>query len=277
MKRIALLTFVLILGSITSAHAVYTADGILSDWGIDLSVPESADLGYLETNTPKGVNADYETEDISAYGTANEWYFVGPGWSNPGNTYDVEGLYFDNDAEFAYIAIVTGLHFNIDGGIADGFFDVGDIFLDTGLYQNTTDTKKYAFGIDVSSYVASLVPGTAGTADFYGVNDWQGTQIFSDANPWTIGINNTGAATSIDFAYSGNQNTHYVMEAKIPLSLLGLSNEEHDIWAHWTMQCGNDVLNLKASVNHVVPEPATMLLFGTGLAGAFLKRKKRTI
>ncbi|MDR3089465.1 MAG: PEP-CTERM sorting domain-containing protein [Desulfobulbaceae bacterium] len=58
----------------------------------------------------------------------------------------------------------------------------------------------------------------------------------------------------------------------IDLAMYGLDGE---IGLHWTMSCGNDVVEGVVSAPPQVPEPATMLLFGTGLAGLAAYRRRR--
>ncbi|HED00889.1 MAG TPA: PEP-CTERM sorting domain-containing protein [Proteobacteria bacterium] len=180
-------------------------------------------------------------------------------------------MYFDNDQYNAYIAIVQGLP--IDGGTAprNPWFYPGDIAIDA---DNNPLTGEYGFeyGLKVRSENGFQ------QGYLYSVSNWEDVYYSQDniANPYKI-LSGT-SPSQIDFVYSLNQNTHYVLEAKIPLGLLGLSANPGDpicpLRIHWTQQCGNDYLTLNADVNPV-PEPTTLLLLGTGLIGLSTLARKR--
>lgn len=247
MKKTLLAVALLLLGSASCANA-YVVDGNVSDWGVDLTPNAAKSIHYLDTNTPTGAGVSYVTEDNASHLTSS--IYVGPGWST-GNTYDAEAMYLDNDNLNVYLAIVTGLpQFGAQ-------YPAGDIFFDTGKYQDPSspfyDPKKFTYGINIA------------TSKLYNVSSWQSVAIFTDANPWAIG---SGVFLGdVPFVYSGDQKTHHVLEASVPLNLLGLQDGD-SLWAHWTMQCGNDVLNLKRDVV-VTPEPPSVVLFAVGLLLAF--------
>lgn len=260
-KLIFAIMFISIVFTGTPAYAVYSINGDVSDWGIDLSA--AFNKGYLDDNLPSGGNdIDYVAEDNTDTATGG---YVEPGYST-GNMYDAEAMYFDNDNEFVYLAIISGLP------QTGAQFGPGDIFIDTGLYQDPLSASydgnklyRYGFAIDISE------------KKLYSVDSWNQSyysQHRAAADPFSIG-SGTGLG-AVDFAYSGNINSHYVMEAKIPLAMLGIGHGETDVWLSWTMRCGNDYLKMQADTV-VAPEPMSMVLFGSGLFGILSIRRKKKI
>ena len=97
-------------------------------------------------------------------------------------------------------------------------------------------------------------------------NPWQyesgGTPVASGEISYLTGLADDYFG---EVLYGGSHNAF-----SVDLSFLDPGTE---FWAHYTYQCGND--NLMGSGTTVVPEPHTMLLFGSGLIGlAGLGRRK---
>lgn len=271
MKKIVLIILVL-FSSITTAQAFYTIDGDVSDWGINLNL--AVHKNYLDNNLPTGgKDMDYVTEDNVDKFSGTVW--VGPGYSTK-NTYDAESLYFDNDSTYAYIALITGLP------QTEVTYPAGDIFIEVG---GAVDPFGINYTPTVNSFAIDIKSST-----LYSVASIEKVKYIqhSESNPWRLkrdplDLNEVDSSNAlirpIDFVYSTDEEktSHYVMEARILLTDLGLDlsdmNDE-TIWLHWTMKCGNDYLNLKADIN-AVPEPASLILFATGLFNLYFFRRKK--
>lgn len=247
LKREILIIMIGVLGFIFHSAFGYVIDGSLSDWGIDLTGADKK--GYLDKHLPSGGwDIDYTTEDNAD--KSDGLQEVGPGWSYK-NYFDAESIYFDNDQFYIYIVVVGGL--SKYGYEYKGYkYKPGDIGIDLDL------DGSYEYVIDVT------------TSKLYQNPTWEDVLFWSEANPWRRKPRTGTSLGSIDFSYSTLQNSHYVLEAKVPLILLNLSANPGDpvykLNIHWTMECGNDYLKLSADINPV-PEPTTLLFLTSGLLG----------
>ena len=199
-----------------------------------------------------GVNAYIEEDQCTALNPCAGGY-LNPGWGN--QRYDVEFLAATWNATSLSILVVTGLPKN------NTPYAPGDIAIDFG--QDGT----YDYGIETTG-------GNAGNV-YTGIT-WDNGLWGPVSDPTSIISGSLVAGSSQQLAYSttpftgyGNDASaeHYAIEATV--SLDHFSEWGQDFTLHWTMNCGNDALDLPVSV----PEPSTIALLGLGLIGIGAARK----
>lgn len=206
--------------------------------------------------------------------------------------WDLEGFFQDGK----YLSLVGGYNFK-DG--AEGY-NSGDIFISTiGNYgvgptsggdNNAKVNSNYGY-----EFVFDLKFDSVASGKFaYDVYDIRGINVETltakymlnqtntpiSANPWRY-VSGGQLIASGEFAFESGLTdaatgftggSHYKISG-FDLSLLSIPVGT-EFFSHFTMGCGND--NLMGQGTFHTPEPATMLLFGTGLAGlAGVARRRR--
>ncbi len=223
-----------------------------------------------------------------------------PGGDEP---YDVEAMYFDDDPNNVYIAVVTS--FPIPPGLTEARkpyrhdpqeIVTGDIALDLGLNAPAADGFRYDYGVNLNhekrtanggvfngSTVGNEVYRTA-NSDWYLGNPHVSASGHSMTNfdPNYTGFSGSLAGTAqvnaYEYTFPGGKEENgfptYVIEATIPKSILVGLAPGQQVGVSWLPGCRNDSGNFVGDIDaQAVPEPATLLLFAMG--GAALAAGKR--
>jgi len=255
--------------------------------------------------TKNVASADYSVSDW--YGSwsktrLNKYHTVWGEHPAGDEPYDVEAMYFDDDPENLYVAVVTS--FPVPPGLIETRADdrrivTGDLALDLGLNNPGADGFRYDYGVNLNHEIR-----TDDNAQFNG--DTVGTELYRTANSdWYLGApsgsaSGNGEMTNIDPAdddfsgtFVGNVQVNayeytfadgklengfptYVIEATISRSLLAGVAPGDSIGVSWLPGCRNGIGQFVGDINsQAVPEPATLILFLAGGASLFAGRRLR--
>lgn len=233
----------------------YVVDGKLDDWGVT-----PGPFGSSQWIPYPGIYSVIEDQNT---------YFLDPGYG--GQAFDAEAMYLDFDATNLYFAIVTGFPSTGKDGVRSG-----DIAFDFGL------DNSYEYGIETTGN-GGFTKGSLYSVSNWGkgLNNWgYGTIGYLGAPTEMLNAELLYNPTETNLVYNktyygtNSKGNHSVIEGYIPYSYF-TADWGKPLRVHWTMTCGNDYINLDIPAVSPVPEPGTLILFGSGLFGLLITAVRR--
>jgi hypothetical protein len=196
--------------------------------------------------------------------------YVGPGWG--GQLFDAEYLFYKQEGNLLSIGLQSGFNL-IDGEQTYAGYEyfAGDLGLafNGGAYDYAVD-----FGWETKDYSGLNAGGAPDAAGVYNVSSWNNNIYFTASSPFAMDSGSTlTGITSTSGSASLADGLSYFRTATFDLTALGFDVDSFS--AHWTMSCGNDMVEGSADVSTNVPEPGALLLMAGGLFGLFGGRRLR--
>jgi hypothetical protein len=230
----------------TGSRASYVIDADLSDWGV---------IPFADW-VPEGTAEYEETDNVNLYNAA--------GYKERD---DFEALYFDDDMENFYFAVVYSYPLNL--GNRKPSLGI-DLDLDATISSHGIVTGlEYAVLIDSGLLLED--PTWSDTESHEWPDGWQGSPL--EASDGTV----IGTVAVVSQFFAPMEEGTYIAEIAIPRDFFPVEYDVgHLITSHITNACGNDSINLTGTVSYI-PEPATILFigFGMGIVSRLRKRKTR--
>jgi len=250
--RVAVLAAAALFFGVAAANATLLTSVFDASW----TPFQDDDVNYVN-GVPQG-------EDYVASGGR-----VYPGWG--GQEFDAEYLLYkvDYGANRLYLGVQTGFDIS-DGQQEEGgkTYYGGDLFVSfDGTPAADAADWEYAldFGWETRGYEGTQTYSHA--AGLYRVTTWDNSVYhgFTASTPFAMAAGDlVGELADGSAGYDSTAGSYWRI-ASISLAGLGVTAADgFNLAAHWTMSCGNDAMTGSVDIAPV-PEPATMLLFGTGL------------
>lgn len=207
--------------------------------------------------------------------------------------WDLEGVFLNG----TMLTMVGGFDFK-NGVTGYPTYTSGDLFISTdSVYgspikdivtgdgqKNVTNNFGYEYALAIDWNTLTFKTYKLDTADttttvYYALNETG----LATSNPWKYysggeDRNITGSVayfnnvTDSGFSGMSDSSKHYAVQIDLTDVFADANLYGKDFYTHFTMGCGND--NLIGHGVAPVPEPSTILLFGAGLAGLALARRR---
>lgn len=213
----------------------------------------------------------------------------GPTPGGGGQLFDIEQIFYffedfdgsdDNSGGILHVGLVTGFP---SGGSQNLY--AGDLFIGLGGGVGYNDV---AIAVGTENTVANDGGARFGNAWLNtGAPNWTLESVNVPAHqvqtdPYRVDEDNSPGAQDISGSATvawGGQGVHNFLEVALVIGgaqeLLLTDDQDGGIGLHWTMQCGNDEIDVEDDTPFApVPEPATMVLLGMGVLGIALRARR---